>query len=122
LDTSPTVSGVLAGNEGECEFAEAVVSHNGSTAAASLDQRDGAVDRPQDVVSVADATRMLGVGRARVYQLLDAGVLESLDTQPLQITLASVQRRLQGVPPIGAQLAPLSAWAVWPWPAPMAPS
>lgn len=55
---------------------------------------------------------MLGVGRARVYQLLEAGVLEAVDTQPLQITLASVQRRLQSVPPVGAQLAPLSAWAV----------
>jgi segregation and condensation protein B len=55
---------------------------------------------------------MLGVGRARVYQLLDAGVLEAVDTQPLQITLASVRRRLQAVPPAGAQLAPLSAWAV----------
>jgi hypothetical protein len=39
---------------------------------------------------------MLGIGRARVYQLLDSGVLEAVDTEPLQITLASVKRRLQG--------------------------
>lgn len=44
-----------------------------------------------------------GVGRARVYQLLDTAVLEAVDTQPLEITLGSVQRRLQGVPPVGAQ-------------------
>jgi segregation and condensation protein B len=63
-------------------------------------------------VSVAEAVRLLGVGRARVYQLLDAGVLQAVDTEPLQITVRSVQRRLQRVPPVGAQLAPLSAWAV----------
>jgi hypothetical protein len=44
--------------------------------------------------------------------LLDAGSLEAVDTQPIQIKLASVRRRLQRVPPVGAQLAPLSAWAV----------
>jgi putative transcriptional regulator (Ypuh-like) len=69
-------------------------------------------DQAVDVVSVAEATRMLGIGRARVYQLLEAGVLEAVDTEPVQITLASVERRLQSVPPVGAQLAPLSAWAV----------
>src|SRR5438105_3036283 len=72
----------------------------------------GVADRVIDVVSVAEAVRVLGVGRARVYQLLDAGVLEAVDTEPLQITLRSVQRRLQGVRPVGAQLASLSAWAV----------
>jgi hypothetical protein len=43
---------------------------------------------------------------------LEAGVLEGLDTQPVQITLASVDRRVQSAPPVGAQLAWLSAWAV----------
>ena len=38
-----------------------------------------------EVVSVAEATRMLGVRRARVYQLLDVGVLEAVDTEPVQI-------------------------------------
>lgn len=55
---------------------------------------------------------MLGIGRARVHQLLASGVLEAVETQPLQITLRSVQRRLTVVPPVGAQLAPLCAWAV----------
>jgi hypothetical protein len=30
-----------------------------------------------------------------VYQLLEAGALEAVDTEQLQITLASVQRRSQ---------------------------
>ena len=63
-------------------------------------------------MSVAEATRLLGVGRARVYQLLDAGALEAVSEQPLRISIASVERRLQTAAPAGAQLAPLSAWAI----------
>src|SRR5436190_10822711 len=63
-------------------------------------------------VSVGEAARRLGIGRARVYQLLEAGLLEPVGAEPLRISLDSVRRRLQVVPPAGAQLAPLSAWAV----------
>jgi segregation and condensation protein B len=113
LDTPPSVSGVLAGSEAESELEEAVVSHNGAPNAITIEpEGDGAGDQPVDVVSVAEAARMLGVGRARMYQLLEVGALEAVDAEPVQITLSSVQRRLQGVPPVGAQLAPLSAWAI----------
>ena len=50
-------------------------------------------------MSVAEATRLLGVGRARVYQLLDAGVLDAVSEQPLRISIASVERRLQAAAP-----------------------
>ena len=56
--------------------------------------------------------RRLGVGRARVYQLIEAGALDTLGTQPLRITLDSLERRLGAAPSVGAPLAPLSAWAV----------
>jgi segregation and condensation protein B len=79
---------------------------------ADVDPAPVAEQAPAEAVSVAEAVRILGVGRARVYQLLEAGVLEAGDTDPVQITLASMQRRLQTLPPAGAQLAPLSAWAV----------
>ena len=66
--------------------------HNGSAAAVTLEPEggDGVGDRPEDVVSVAEAVRMLGVGRARVYQRLESGALDAVDTHPVQITLGSV--------------------------------
>ncbi len=114
MDTPPSALGVLAGSEAEFEFGEAVGSEDVASAVGTGERDSDGADRERviEVVSVAEAVRMLGVGRARVYQLLDAGVLDAVDTEPVQITLASVQRRLQGVPPVGAQLAPLSAWAV----------
>src|SRR2546430_16668241 len=63
-------------------------------------------------LSVADATRRLGVGRARVYQLIEAGALDTLSTQPVRITLDSLERRRNMSSAAGAPLASLSAWAV----------
>jgi segregation and condensation protein B len=61
---------------------------------------------------VAEAARRLGVGRARIYQLLEAGALDSVGTQPLRITLDSLEQRLHLAPTAGAPLASLGAWAV----------
>lgn len=112
MDTPPADSGSFSGSEADCEFAQGVTTEDSAVSAGVVEYDGDAVERLVEVVSVTEAVRMLGVGRARVYQLVDAGVLEAVDTEPVQITLASVQRRLQGVRPVGAQLAPLSAWAV----------
>jgi segregation and condensation protein B len=113
LDTPPADPGVLAGAEAEFAFGEDVAAADTAVMAGAFTPDDAAdQDLAVDVVSVAEATRMLGVGRARVYQLLEVGLLEVVNTQPLQITLGSVQRRLRSMPPAGAQLAPLGAWAV----------
>lgn len=49
------------------------------------DLENPAID-PSTTVSVVEATRRLGVGRARVYQLIEAGSLDTLGTQPVRIT------------------------------------
>ena len=85
----------MAAGRALAAFGEAVAAQDGFSVAAAGEPGVGVADRVIDVVSVAEAVRVLGVGRARVYQLLDAGVLEAVDTEPLQITLRSVQRRLQ---------------------------
>src|ERR1700674_372687 len=79
--------------------------------APSSDLEKPAVD-PSTTLSVAEATRRLGVGRARVYQLIAAGALDTLGTQPVRITLDSLERRRNMAPTVGAPLASLSAWAV----------
>ncbi len=61
---------------------------------------------------MAEAARRLGVGRARVYQLIEAGALDTLGSQPVRITLDSLERRQNMAPTVGAPLASLSAWAV----------
>jgi len=61
---------------------------------------------------VAEAARRLGVSRARVYQLLASGTLNDAGTASLRIDAASVARRTVLSPPLGAQLAPLNAWAI----------
>jgi hypothetical protein len=38
-----------------------------------------------------------------VYQLLEAGLLEAVDSEPLCISLASIVRRLQAQPPDDAE-------------------
>jgi hypothetical protein len=67
---------------------------------------------PSTRLSVAEATRRLGVGRARVYQLIEAGALDTVSTRPVRITLDSVERRRNTSSAAGAPLASLSAWAV----------
>ena len=52
------------------------------------------------------------MGRARVYQLIEAGALDTVGTQPVRITLDSLERRRNMAPTVGAPLAALSAWAV----------
>jgi hypothetical protein len=52
------------------------------------------------------------VGRARVYQLIEAGPLDTLSTQRVCITLDSLERRQNMAATVGAPLASLSAWAV----------
>src|SRR6266852_4955847 len=77
----------------------------------SSDLEKPAID-PSTTLSVAEATRRLGVGRARVYQLIEAGALDTVGTQPVRITLDSLERRRNMSPTVGAPLASLSAWAV----------
>ena len=79
--------------------------------APSPDLENPAID-PSTTLSVAEATRRLGVGRARVYQLIEAGALDTVSTQPVRITLDSLERRRNMAPTVGAPLASLSAWAV----------
>jgi hypothetical protein len=67
---------------------------------------------PSTTLSVAEATRRLGVGRARVYQLIEAGMLDTVGAQPVRITLDSLDRRQNMARTVGAPLASLSAWAV----------
>src|SRR5438105_3852811 len=81
------------------------------SSATSPDLEKPAVD-PSTTLSVAEATRRLGVGRARVYQLIAGGALDTLGTQPVRITLDSLERRRNMAPTVGAPLASLSAWAV----------
>ncbi len=71
---------------------------------------DGAAD--QTALTVPEAARRLGISRARVYQLLASGTLDDAGTASLRIDAASVARRTVLSPPVGAQLAPLSAWAI----------
>jgi len=52
------------------------------------------MDRKDQSVTVAQAQTVLGISRARVYQLLDAGKLERLDKG---ISFASVMRRLRAM-------------------------
>jgi hypothetical protein len=47
--------------------------------APSPDLEDPAIE-PSTTLSVAEATRRLGVGRARVYQLIEAGALDTVGT------------------------------------------
>ena len=74
--------------------------------------RDKPAVDPSTTLSVAEATSRLGVGRARVYQLIEAGALDTGGTEPVRITLDSVERRRNMSPTVGAPLASLSAWAV----------
>jgi len=72
------------------------------------------VDVAQDVgsVSVAEAARLLGIGRARIYQLLSAGLFDAVSDEPLRISLATIERRLQTpVQPV-RNWRRFSAWAV----------
>jgi len=62
--------------------------------------------------SVAEAARRLQISRARVYQLVAAGALQDAGAAGLRITADSLVRRLAAEPPVGARLAPLSAWAL----------
>jgi len=67
----------------------------------------------EKTVTVAEAARRLGVSRARVYQLVTSGALDAEGAAgSVRIAVASVQRRMIISPPAGAQLAPLSAWAI----------
>jgi segregation and condensation protein B len=66
----------------------------------------------EELLSVAQAARRLGVARSRVYQLVSSGALDDAGTQPLRLTAVSVERRAHAAPPVGALLAPLGAWAV----------
>jgi len=62
---------------------------------------------------VAEAARRLGVSRARVYQLVTSDALDAEGAAgSVRIAAASVERRRIMSPPVGAQLAPLSAWAI----------
>jgi len=64
-------------------------------------------------LTVAEAARCLGISRARVYQLVASGALDAEGAAAsVRIAVASVQRRSIMSSPIGAQLAPLSAWAI----------
>jgi len=65
-----------------------------------------------DSCSAAEAARRLQISRARVYQLVAAGVLEDAGAAGLRITADSLARRLAAEPLVGARLAPLSAWAL----------
>ena len=77
-------------------------------------ERVGADDvAAEQTLTVAEAARLLGVTRARVYQLGASGALDDEGVAgPVRIAAASVHRRSSMSPPVGAQLAPLSAWAI----------
>jgi len=67
----------------------------------------------ENTLTVAEAARRFGVSRARVYQLVASGALDAEGAAgSVRIAVASVQRRMIMSPPVGAQLAPLSAWAI----------
>lgn len=64
-------------------------------------------------LSVAEAARQLGVSRARVYALLDAGQLDGIDAgEGVRVTAASVERRRAREAATGAPLSTTAAWAV----------
>ena len=88
--------------------------------ASPSDLEKPAID-PSTTLSVAEATRRLGVGRARVYQLIEAGALDTVSTQPVRITLDSLERRRSMATTLGAPLASLSAWAVLALAGPLSP-
>jgi len=77
-----------------------------------LPPRESSGDDETFSFSVAEAARRLQISRARVYQLVAAGALEDAGADGLRITADSVARRLAAEPPVGARLAPLSAWAL----------
>ncbi len=77
-----------------------------------LPQRESSAGGGALSFSVAEAARRLQISRARVYQLVAAGALEDAGTEGLRITAGSLVRRLAANPPVGALLAPLSAWAL----------
>jgi len=77
-----------------------------------LPPRESSTEDNADSFSVAEAARRLQISRARVYQLVAAGALEDAGFDGLRITTDSLVRRLGADPPVGALLAPLSAWAL----------
>jgi excisionase family DNA binding protein len=63
-------------------------------------------------LSVTEAARELGVSRARVYALLDAGQLDGIDAgEGARVTIASVERRRAREAATGAPLSATAARA-----------
>ena len=77
-----------------------------------LPPRESSAEDDAESFSVGEAARRLQISRARVYQLVAAGALEDAGEDGLRITADSLARRLAADPPVGALLAPLSAWAL----------
>jgi len=102
LDTPPTL-------DIDCEPADAAVEFTAERGRVGVD--DVAAE---ETLTVAEAARRLGVSRARVYQLVASGALDAGGAAgSVRIAAASVHRRRSMSPPVGAQLAPLSAWAIF---------
>jgi segregation and condensation protein B len=79
---------------------------------ASSDPDSESDQHGEEALSPAEAARRLGVSRSRIYALVENGALDDVGIGTLRISIASIERRLNSVPPVGQPLSPSSAWAV----------
>jgi len=83
----------MRGHREQCAVTKMNPQELGSTLMAAA---GGQADELALVVSPSKAMRMLDCGRTRLYQLLDAGELDSyLDGRARRITVESILRRIK---------------------------